>query len=286
MIHFIENDALKASSDLETLSKLFDGYKIATPAGLVANGHCMAIARLLKKPDEVINKLDLKESKNRLDKIKSDLEFYPHGHNLSQIYTILHELHWSFVKELRLVNFAFIPADKLHCFEQENLFGDAVFEIFPNARDDIKDAGNCMAADLHTAAAFQLLRIVETGLRKLARKLQVKINKTPLDYAGWESVVKAIDDKLAAKIPKTRGQKKSSALKFKQDLLADFKAYEVTRNEIMHCRWRCNEHEAIGLFNRVRDFMQRLAIQVSTKRQRQIAGLAKRIEKVLNMDKK
>lgn len=97
------------------------------------------------------------------------------------------------------------------------------------------------------------------GLRELARSLRAKIKKTPLDYAGWKSVVDAIDNKLTAKIPKARGPKQTSALKFKHDLLADFKAFEVLRNEVMHCRWHCNPKEAEGLFIRVRAFMQRLA---------------------------
>jgi len=80
-----------------------------------------------------------------------------------------------------------------------------------------------------------------------------------LDYAGWKSVVKEIDDKLTAKIPKARGAKQQSALKFKHDLLVDFKSFEVLRNEIMHGRSHHNEPEAIGLLDRVRNFMQRLA---------------------------
>jgi hypothetical protein len=262
MIQFIAKDALKASYELETLVKLFEGYRMQIPSEPVAAGHCKSISRMLTTADVVIKALNLRESHSKIERIKTNLELWPHGHNMSQAYTLLHELHWSFVTELQAVSFAFIPADKLKYFEKdadEALFGEQVYSVFPDAWNDIRDAGNSLASGLHDGAVFYLMRVVEIGLRELARKLRVKTPNKPLDYAGWAEVVKVIDDKLSDKIPKSRSAKKIEALKFKHALLADFKAFEVLRNEIMHGRSHHNEQEAIGLFNRVRDFMQRLA---------------------------
>jgi hypothetical protein len=155
--------------------------------------------------------------------------------------------------------FTHIPLELAPFYEKEKLFGDEVFDKFPDAQKDIREAGNCLAADLHTAAAFHLIRVVEIGLRELARKQKVKFAKTPLDYAGWKAVVDAIGVKLQEKIPKARGPRQAKALRFTHDTLTDFKAFEVIRNEIMHCRWRCNDKEAMGLFIRVHEFMKRLA---------------------------
>jgi len=202
--------------------------------------------------------LNLDIAKSRFGNLKFNLE----QNKYKAYHPIIIELvdfYAAFQNDLRKRHFAYIPMEKGEFFEKDALFGDAANKAFPSAMHDIKDAGNCLAADLHPATAFHLMRVVEIGLRELARKLRVTIPKTPLDYAGWDSVVRAIDSKLASKIPTARGPKKSAALKFKQDLLSDFKAFEVTRNEIMHCRWRCNEHEAMGLYIRVRDFIQRLA---------------------------
>jgi hypothetical protein len=238
----------------------------------IVQGHCNTISRGLQPANEVIQKLNLPISKNKIDRILEHLNLYQYGKNVSEVYAILQEFQADFLKELMAVKLAFILASKEQYFEQEFLFGPEVFEEFHKSRGEIKDAGNCMAADLHTSAVFHLIRIVETGLRELASDLGVKVKKTPLDYAGWESVVKAIDDKLAAKMPRARGPKKTAALKFKQDLLADFKAFEVTRNEIMHCRWRCNEHEAMGLFIRVREFTQRLAGALKVPKRKKYIG--------------
>jgi hypothetical protein len=175
----------------------------------------------------------------------------------------LNSLDASMVRELKQKRFAYIPTGRQEFFEDGSLFGEKVNEAFPMAVDDIREAGNCIAADLSSAAAFHLIRIVEIGLRELARDLRIKFPKAPLDYAGWESVVASIQKKLESEIPKARGPKKTKALQFKNDLLTDFKSFEVKRNEIMHCRWRCNPKEAGGLFIRVREFMQRLAQRIS-----------------------
>lgn len=179
----------------------------------------------------------------------------------SDIETGLTGIQWAIEHELTFRHFAYIPQAKVDYFENDGefaLFGIRVFKNFKSARSEIKNAGNSIAADLYDAAIFYLMRTVEIGLRDLARSLKVKIPKTPLDYAGWKDVVIRIDKNLEAKIPRARGPRQAAALKFKHDLLADFKAFEVLRNEVMHGRSHFNEQEAIGLFNRVRDFMRRL----------------------------
>jgi hypothetical protein len=174
-------------------------------------------------------------------------------------------IHTVLDKELEQKKFVFIPPEKAKYFKKiraEALFGAYTSLRFMDAENDIRDAGNSLAANLYDAAAFYLMRVAETGLRELAKKLKISFSKTPIGYAGWAVLVKAIDDKLSAKMPKARSKKQSAALKFKHDLLADFKAFEVARNEIMHGRSKYNEQEAIDLFNRVRDFMIRLANEI------------------------
>lgn len=159
--------------------------------------------------------------------------------------------------------FVFPVAEYCHRYwPKRPLFGKRVDDAIPSAREDLKEAGKCIAFELHTAAVFHLMRVVEFGLRELARTMKVKIPETPLDYAGWKSVVGGIETKLQAKIPKARGPKQAKALQFKNDLMADFKAFELRRNEIMHCRWRCNPREAMGLFDRVDEFMRRVALRI------------------------
>jgi hypothetical protein len=155
--------------------------------------------------------------------------------------------------------FAFIPANKVRFFEQHDLFGGGVSAAFPSAQPEIKDAGNCLAADLHTAAVFHFMRAAEHGLRALARHLRVKLT-TPLEYAGWEEVIRAIDRKLTVLRSRPKGRKKSEALEFYRLTLSECEMLkDVWRNPVSHARRRYTEVEALAVWSRVRDFMQRLS---------------------------
>src|ERR1043166_8756589 len=56
--------------------------------------------------------------------------------------------------ELGRRRFAYIPPPYDEYFEQERLFGDDVYALFPDTRGDTKNAGNCLAAGLGTASVF------------------------------------------------------------------------------------------------------------------------------------
>ncbi|HZQ47853.1 MAG TPA: hypothetical protein VFC07_12620, partial [Verrucomicrobiae bacterium] len=155
--------------------------------------------------------------------------------------------------------FAFIPSQRLIFFEKDSLFGRDVQLKFPSATNEIRDIGNCMALDLHTAAVFHCMRVVEHGLRALAIHLKVKV-KYPLEFAEWGVIIKGIDRKLADLQPKARGKKKAEALEFYRLANDDCNMFkDVWRNSVMHTRGRFPEHEALGVFLRVQSFMQRLS---------------------------
>ena len=51
----------------------------------------------------------------------------------------------------------------------EGLMGAAVLKSFPSATNDLREAGNCLAADCNTAAVFHLMRVAEWGLKGVRR---------------------------------------------------------------------------------------------------------------------
>ncbi len=154
----------------------------------------------------------------------------------------------------------FMAADKAAYFEQDRLFGQGVYVAFPMAQADIKEAGNCLAADLNTAAIFHLMRVVEIGLRWLAKHLVIKMSKSELAYSEWNGIIEQIEAKIKQEKSKPRGKKKSDALEFYHGVMGEFNAFkDVWRNNVMHSRRSYNEPEAIGVFLRVKSFMQRLS---------------------------
>jgi hypothetical protein len=100
------------------------------------------------------------------------------GNNPCCAETLIHQLegiHNQLKIALSLHKFAHIAPNVQDYFEQEQLFGGVIYELFPEARNDIRNAGNCLAASLPDAAVFHLMRVAEHGLRALARKIKVGI---------------------------------------------------------------------------------------------------------------
>jgi hypothetical protein len=168
------------------------------------------------------------------------------------------------ITELQQRKFAFIPVEKAKFFEAGALFGRVVQRNFRGARDHIKNAGNCLAADLNTAAVFHLMCVVEIGLRALAKQLKVKtVKKTvPLELGTWEDVIKALEAKVNASYPKTTKAQQESD--FYKGLFLEYRAFkDYWRNKVMHTRVDYDANTALSAYQHVCAFMQRLAEKVS-----------------------
>jgi hypothetical protein len=231
--------------------------------GTITAGERKGILGAIAESRHECEDLELSNSLHIISQIEDDLDHPNATPFYQQMGTQFRSLWNAMASDIADKRFVFIPKDNEQYFFNEELWPEGAHEAFPAARDDLNNSGFCLAADLHDAAVFHLMRVVEIGLRALARKLKVTIPKTQLDYAGWKAVVGRIEAHLDAKMPKARGAKQELALKFKHDLLADFKAFEVARNELMHGRGHYGPKEAIGMFERVRDFMQRLTAAIS-----------------------
>jgi hypothetical protein len=166
--------------------------------------------------------------------------------------------------ELDEKTLAYIPSARAAFFEQEALFGDLVRKAFPSAEQHIKDAGNCLASELHTAAVFHLMCVVEIGLRGVAKQLKVKTVKknTPLELGTWEDVIRELESKVNGRFPRSKkGQQESD---FYKGLFVEFRAFkDLWRNKVMHVRIEYDSNQAQSAFDHVRDFMQRLVAHIS-----------------------
>lgn len=165
-------------------------------------------------------------------------------------------------KEMQERTYLFVSQSKARLMEPFAIFGTDVPVAFPTAKEDMRDAGNCLAYDLHTAAVFHLMRVAEAGLRAIAKTPPVKVRlKFPLEYADWGMVITKLDAKLSHLNKTKRGAKKSAELEFYSNAVSDCRAFKETyRDCVMHARNReFTEAEAMGVYVRVRDFMQRLA---------------------------
>lgn len=193
-------------------------------------------------------------------------------HFESQVYMLTHQAVQAEFRGLEedivldITEHKFVLIDKLlnEYVEKDDFFGAETLEVFSNAKYDIMAAGNCLAVGLDTAAVFHLMRVAEHGLRSIARKVGVKLTDRgkpqPIEFATWDKVITAINNKIAAARSSPHGPIKNRRLQFYSDA-AENCTYirDLWRNEVSHTRKQYNGPEAKGVLNRVRDFMRLLA---------------------------
>lgn len=178
----------------------------------------------------------------------AEANFQRFAYHLEAAYTTLHA-------ELAAISFVAIPREYIRYYSTEPLFGLKAFEQFPRAIYDIEEAGKCLAFERSTACVFHLMRVMEEGLKILARALAIP-------YApSWEAYLRQIKDRVDEDhLKKTSEWKQMEP--FYKDLLGDLQMVKIAwRNPTMHIVRKYTPEEAEGIFGAVRTMMQRLAAE-------------------------
>jgi hypothetical protein len=182
-----------------------------------------------------------------------------------QLVAIRRKLH----EELDNIRFALISKNRLEYFENDNLFGkDARFPREWNT--EVKAAGNCLAADLNTAAVYHLIRAAEMGMRALTHHLGAipigdQNKQIKIEEATWKQLLDAIEVSIEQerKINNLSARKTKGTIRDYEILWEDLNILKDHRNRVMHNRLEYNASEAEGIFHRVKDFMRGLAGKLS-----------------------
>ena len=162
-----------------------------------------------------------------------------------------------FGDELSLIKLLALTEPTARYFaSSEPLFGQDVFDKFGDATDDIEGAGNCLALGQGTACVLHLMRVMEVGLKALAKLLAIP-------YApSWESYIAQITTRIGAK-HKTKGVKWKRDEPFFRDLNGDLIAIKQSwRNPTMHVGRKYQPDEAEEIFRAVKRFMNRLVERI------------------------
>ena len=149
--------------------------------------------------------------------------------------------------------------------ENDLLFGPAVRKNFPDATPDIREAGNCLAADCNTAAVFHLMRVAEHGLRALAFDRRINLPKgKPIDLATWEDLLKKLEDSENAIQGYAKTSAREAQFEFFHGAMMELKRFKNKfRNRVMHTRDSYDAHEAMSAFDHVKAFMEILSSRIS-----------------------
>jgi hypothetical protein len=141
-------------------------------------------------------------------------------------------------------------------FEQPKLFGDEVFTKFSSANNDIFEAGTCLALERGTACVMHLMRVVEAGLKALAKALGVGVQN------DWGAYLREVDGELGKRI-KASG-KRTADEQFYAEARVTIDGIRIAwRNPTMHIENNYSPERAEGMLIAVRSLMQHLATRLS-----------------------
>ncbi|MBN8979786.1 MAG: hypothetical protein J0I29_00710, partial [Rhizobiales bacterium] len=151
---------------------------------------------------------------------------------------ILKELKTRLLDELNERLFLYVKPESVHFYNQPMLMGKDVNERFPQAIDDIEEAGKCLALGQGTACVLHTMRVLEVGLKALAKALGIP-------YApSWESYLTQIATNIGKK-HKDKTAKWKRDEKFYRDLSGDLLIVkQVWRNPTMHVDRKYSAEEA------------------------------------------
>jgi len=137
------------------------------------------------------------------------------------------------------------------------LFGENVFESFPAANNDITNAGKCLALGCGTACVMHLMRVLEAGLRGIAKPLGIE-NKN-----DWGTYLREID--AALKRREKASGKRTPDEHFYADACAHFGNLRVAyRNRTMHVGDEYSTDRAEEILIATRAFMRHLATRFAS----------------------
>jgi hypothetical protein len=270
MIQFIGDDFLGVMRDIQREIQRFDGR---SHESIATTEERKRLEDLLDgDAAKLCQQLNLSVSEDRCCVLANKVLTSPVMVDLpcNELKIGLIDLADSISREVAYTHFAYISEDKIEFFEQNALFGEPFHK---NASEEInaeiKAAGNCLAADLHTAAVFHLMRVAEHGLHALANDIGAWNNKPhPIAFSEWHKVIEAIVAKLRELLlDKTanvgRGTQKELDSEYYNGLIDSLNYFkDAYRNPVSHLRGNYNQHGALDVYLKVHDFMQRLATRV------------------------
>lgn len=163
-------------------------------------------------------------------------------------------------RELSLVNMRVIDRSRLRFYEpKEPLLGpDFQAKFKTDGIFELDEAGKCLALGRPTACVFHLMRVMEVGIKALARCLNIPDPTKPAQR-NWGFVLGAISAGMDQKWPSSASRLSGDGALF-EELLASLDAVKnPQRNATMHVEKKYTDDEAEEIFVGVRGFMKKLA---------------------------
>lgn len=158
-------------------------------------------------------------------------------------------------EEMHTKLFLILPAGKAPYFEQAKpIFGKEVAGSFPEAAEDISEAGKCFGVGRYTATVFHLMRAMEIALHRLGGKLGATVQNKHGEPITWGVILGNIGRKIDD-LPKGAEQRE-----WREVHLLLTNVNQAWRTETMHPKQTYTEEEAKTILDSCAAFMRRLAL--------------------------
>lgn len=178
-----------------------------------------------------------------------------------QLRDLTNELSGRLTDETASQLFFSVDEKKAPLISEKNLFGTPVTDAFPSATVDIEEAGKCLALGRSTACVFHLMRVMEAGLRALAKTLNDP-NLDPATNPNWGRILSRGNAELN-KPPGKRSPEWAKNEQFFADVTARLLAVkDAWRNPTMHVEISYDDEKALDVWNSVGSFMRHLATKL------------------------
>ena len=168
-------------------------------------------------------------------------------------------LHVRVRDELGLTKFLAVSRERQKYYQPpEPIFGPDVASKFPSAAFEIDEACKCLALDRSTAAVFHLMRVMEVGIRAMARSLAIPDPLKPAER-NWGAILKVVESGIQTKWPNAAARMHGDGALF-EALHASLDAVKNPwRNATMHVENKYTDDEAEHILIAVKGFMKKLA---------------------------
>jgi hypothetical protein len=178
-----------------------------------------------------------------------------HDYTYGEMSRFLVELQHRIGDELSERVFMRLDIEKVKYFESSrDAFGKDTLSKFPSLSMEVEEAGKCYAADRNTASAFHLMRIMEFGLKIIAKELAVNTDTN----RSWDAILKKVKDAIAEKHPRDEWTDFYNGVAARL-----YGVKDAWRNPTMHIEKNYGEEEALDIFNNVSSFMRHLSTKLS-----------------------
>jgi hypothetical protein len=244
MLRYAAEDFYKLSQDLTQLVN--DPMLMTNPQNVEKLQSCMDVLH------HHCSKLGLKMSLNQIGTI---VDASRRGETVGQISAHIKQLQARVYEELDSKICFCIPQEKVHYWNPTWLLDTPIYDSFRSAWEEFQRAGHCYAFGENTACVFHLMRIVDFGLRQVAKSIGAEY-----DARNWSGIGKKIQQKMEQKYDtKTDDWKKSEPMY--AEILTDIQAISRGhRNPVLHeLEKKYEERDAQHMLNVVEGFMLHLA---------------------------